>query len=34
VTVVPESDHVFTPLEAQARVLDAVCAWANSLQNE
>jgi hypothetical protein len=25
---------VFTPLEAQARVLDAVCAWANSLQNE
>lgn len=27
VEVVPETDHVFTPLEAQARVLDALAEW-------
>jgi alpha-beta hydrolase superfamily lysophospholipase len=31
VEVVPETDHVFTPLQAQARVIDALCDWTGGL---
>ena len=32
VAVVRETDHVFTPLEAQAQVLETVTAWAQGLR--
>ena len=28
VEVIEETDHVFTPLEAQRRLIDALCDWA------
>jgi alpha-beta hydrolase superfamily lysophospholipase len=31
VEVVRETDHVFTPLDAQGQVIDALCDWAESL---
>jgi hypothetical protein len=31
VEVVEEADHVFTPLEAQARLVNAVCGWAEAV---
>jgi len=32
VEVVAETDHIFTPLDAQRRLLDAVCDWASGLR--
>ncbi|HVO12189.1 MAG TPA: alpha/beta hydrolase [Vicinamibacteria bacterium] len=32
VEVVEETDHVFTPLDAQRQVIDSLCAWAEGLR--